>query len=78
MALELKEQLRRQLKRGGGALPDYPDGARLEHFNTLDLAQALESEVARAGIVGHTKISLHLDVADAAKLAQALRRRARL
>lgn len=56
-----------------GCLPSLNDGPRLEVFDPLLLAQAIEQEVQRAGEYGWTKITLHLDIPDAAKLAHVLR-----
>lgn len=60
----------------GGAhrLPAAPDGPRLEAFSAFELAGALECELRRAGERGHAKISVHLDLIDAAALAAFLRR----
>ena len=74
-----KELLRGQLRRDGGpaCLPDYPTGPVLPKFDPLALAQALEHEVNRSGILRHTKISIHMNIEDAAVLATALRSMAR-
>lgn len=45
------------------------DGPVVERFEPRALASALEQEVQRAMEVGWPKISLHMDVADAKKLA---------
>ena len=57
-----------------GCLPSLTDGPALPSFDPQALAQALEHEIARAGEYGWTKITLHMDVPDAALLAQHLRR----
>lgn len=51
------------------------DGPRLDKFDVHLLAQAIESEVARAKENGWPKISLHMDLEDAYLLAQVLKRR---
>jgi hypothetical protein len=51
-----------------------PDGPIINSFNSLQLAQAIEHEANRCAVSGFTKISLHMDVADAVKLASALRK----
>lgn len=57
-----------------GCLPSLTDGPVLPQFDALALAQALEQEVNRAGLYGWTKITVHMDIPDAALLAQYLRR----
>ena len=56
-----------------GCLGGAPDGPMIEHFDPIALAQGLEQEVQRAALVGWQKITLHMDVADALKLARKLR-----
>ena len=56
-----------------GCLPSAPDGPIVEHFDRVALAQAIESEVQRASLVGWTKITLHMDMLDAMQLARVLR-----
>lgn len=64
------------LRNHGGAmnLPDAPDGKILSTFEPFGLADVIELEINRAHIMGWTKISLHMDIPDAAALAAALRR----
>lgn len=62
-----------QRHRGVSNMPVI-DGPRLERFDPMHLAGALEQELARAAQVGWTKISIHLDVEDAMRLEQYLRR----
>ena len=50
------------------------DGPRLERWNPRLLADALDAELARCAVEGWPKISLHMDIADAMKLAQYLRK----
>lgn len=50
------------------------DGPRLERWNPQQLAEALEEEIARCAAEGWPRISLHMDVQDAMKLARYLRR----
>ncbi len=75
LTMEMKEKLEQHIASGGKLAP-MPDGPLLEHIDLLELAQALESEVNRAGEHGHTKIRIDMDLADAAKLASLLRRAA--
>jgi hypothetical protein len=59
-----------------GCVPtDAPDGPVLENWNLERLAAGIEQEAARARVYGWTKITLHMDLPDALRLAQALRRR---
>jgi hypothetical protein len=46
----------------------------LPGFNSLALAESLERMIARSRDYGHTKITLHMDLPDAARLAEALRK----
>lgn len=57
-----------------GCLPDAPDGPVIPRFDAKVLAAAIEQEIIRAGQYGWSKITLHMDVPDAALLAQHLRR----
>lgn len=68
------DNVQQALQKAGGAnnLPTI-DGPRLESFDALGLASALESEIERAGRENWPKISLHMDIADAKALAAALR-----
>jgi len=52
-----------------------PDGPLLLRFNAGKLGAAIERECARARVVGWTKITLHMDLQDAALLARHLRRK---
>jgi len=73
--MELKDGLVRTIHRLGSveALPEM-SGPRLETWNPRLLAEALDSEIARCAVEGWPKISLHMDVRDAMKLAQFLRK----
>lgn len=72
--MELKEQLQAQLRRDGGRLAPVPDGPIIGRFDPLELAQAIEHEIARSHEVGHTKIKVDMTLDDAARLARFLRR----
>jgi hypothetical protein len=58
-----------------GCLPSLAEFQTIEEFNCLRVAEAIEAEAARAGEYGFTKITLHMDIPDAVKLATALRKR---
>lgn len=68
---EHRDGLMRQIQRDG--MPSLLDGASLDAFGALELAQALEHEVNRGGSPMQ-KIRVDLDYASAAKLAAYLRR----
>ena len=57
-----------------GCLPTIQPTRDLPEFNPLELAQAIEQCLSEAGLYGHSKITLHFDMADAALLAKHLRR----
>lgn len=69
---DVKAQFLKQYRERG--LPPLPDGPYLERMNAMKLAQAIESEVNRAEAVGHKKIRIDMDFADAIALASHLRR----
>lgn len=73
--MELKDDLARAIRRAGGAdcLPPA-DGPKLDRWHPRTLAEALDAEIARCAVEGWPKISLHMDVRDAMKLAQFLRK----
>jgi hypothetical protein len=48
--------------------------ASLAAFDREALAQVLERMVRQAGVYGYSKITVHMDLADAIALAQELRR----
>lgn len=58
-----------------GCLPAIQPLTTLPAFSPRELAQALEQNLNEAGVYGHTKITLHLDLPDAHALAQFLRSR---
>lgn len=58
-----------------GCLPAINPLTTLPAFSPLELAQALERNLEEAGMYGHTKITLHLDLPDAHALARFLRGR---
>ena len=57
-----------------GCLPTAPSGPLVDHFDALAVAQAIEREAERSSLVGWTKITLHMDLHDALKLAATLRK----
>lgn len=57
-----------------GCLPSINPLTALPAFDALELAGAIEQNLQEAGMYGHTKITIHLDLPDAYALAQALRR----
>lgn len=56
-----------------GCLPSIGEMTTITEFQALELAQGLEAEINRSGDYGFTKITLHMDLPDAAKLAKYLR-----
>ena len=48
------------------------DGPRIERFDPHKIAAAIEMEVARAKVNDWQKVSLHMDLSDALKLARIL------
>jgi hypothetical protein len=58
-----------------GCLPSVTPMTTLPRFSPLELAQGLEQNINEAGVYGHTKITIHLDLPDAHALAQFLRSR---
>lgn len=56
-----------------GCLPSVTPMTTLPRFSPLELAQGLEQNINEAGLYGHTKITIHLDLPDAHALAQCLR-----
>lgn len=56
-----------------GCLPSAADGPLLPTFQPKPLAAAIEQEIKRAGEYGWSKITLHMDIPDAVKLAGFLR-----
>ena len=73
MALAGKARVARQLD-AFGCLPSIQPLTTLPKFSPLELAQAIEANLNEAGVYGHTKITVHLDLPDAHALAAALRR----
>lgn len=59
------------MRRRGG-LPPMLDGPRLERFNAKQLAAAIKAEIARAHVMGWTKIQISMDLPDAFALARKL------
>lgn len=62
------------LMRQYGCLPQIGQGSTLNEFNPLGLAQALEQELNKCAELGLAKITLHMDLKDAASLARVLRK----
>ena len=59
-----------------GCVPtDAPSGPVVERFSPGRLADAIEQEIKRGAEYGWTKITLHMDVPDAMRLARHLRSR---
>jgi len=56
-----------------GCIPPAPDGPLLKTWDKRALAEAILSEIRRAKQFGWTKITLHMDLRDAKRLAEALR-----
>lgn len=56
-----------------GCLPPGPDGPKIEEFSPGKLADAIEQELERCAAMGWAKLTLHMDAADARKLANHLR-----
>ena len=63
----------RAFKQHGSGLPDAPTSPILERFVPEQLAWAIEQELEHAALIGWTKISIHLDLLEAALLARFLR-----
>jgi hypothetical protein len=70
-----KIKVARALKKYDGVLPDAPTGPIIEKFDPVRLAEGIEQEIARCRIYGWQKITMHMDIIDAAKLAHVLRRK---
>lgn len=73
LTAQLKPLLERQLRAHGGGLPPAPDGPVLPRFDALQLAQAIEHELARSEESGFSKISISMTIHDAAEFAKQLR-----
>ena len=58
-----------------GCLPSITPLTEMPGFNSLELAQAIEANLNEAQLYGHTKITIHMDLPDAAALAKCLRER---
>jgi len=58
-----------------GCLPSAGDGPIVARFDPEALAAAIETEIRRAHEYGWSKITLHMDIPDAALLSNCLRRR---
>lgn len=69
-----KERIAEEWTESGGKLKKAPNGPIIPEFAPIPLAQALEQEIRRAHLYGWPKISLHMDILDAAMLAAFLRR----
>jgi hypothetical protein len=73
---DLKQGLIHLLRRGKSVLDlqAAPDSPILPRFDPRALAAALECEIGRANICGFTKMSIHMDIIDAAQLVKFLRK----
>lgn len=60
-----------------GCLPTIGEMSTVERFKAEELAAGIESQLAVAGQYGFTKITLHMDLPDAAALAKHLRKKVR-
>lgn len=56
-----------------GCLPNTGDGPIITSFAPKVIAKGIEAEVVRAGEYGWSKVTLHMDIPDALKLARFLR-----
>jgi hypothetical protein len=61
-------------KAAKGELVLAPDGPVVERFEAKKVAAAIEQEIARSRVMGWTRITLHMDLDDALKLAHTLKR----
>lgn len=68
-----QEQLRSAIEQLGGRIP-LIDGIRVPSFNALELATAIEAQVALVQNGLAPKILLHMDLQDAMHLASSLRK----
>jgi histidyl-tRNA synthetase len=70
-----KQQIAKLVNKYGCVPTDAPDGPVITEFQADALGKAIEQEIARAHDYGWTKITLHMDMPDAFKLARYLRRK---
>lgn len=70
-----KRLIQAAVKRHGGVenLPPAPDGPLVTTFEPRAVAAAIEAEIFRARMNGWPRISIHMDLVDAAALAGALK-----
>jgi hypothetical protein len=71
--MELSNEERERVAKAVKDGVEAPDGPLLDHYNPLELAQAIEHELVRAVMHGQKKIQIRLDFADAARLVNTLR-----
>ena len=57
-----------------GCLPSVPEGEVIDAFTPAGLGRAINYEINRAKEYGFVKITLHMDLPDAAKLASYLQK----
>jgi len=57
-----------------GCIPRAPDGPFLSEFGAKSLSDAIEKEIERSKDYGWSKITIHMDMPDAKKLVEELRR----
>lgn len=58
----------------GAPIGPMPDGPTMDAFNALEMAQAIESEVNRAPVLGFDHVSVKMTLDDASRLAAFMRR----
>lgn len=70
-----KHLVSQAIKRHGGVenLPPAPDGPLVATFEPRAVAAAIEQEIFRARMNGWPRITIHMDLVDAAALANALK-----
>jgi len=68
-----KAQIAKLIQTYGCVPVNAPDGPVVERFDPERLSDAIQSELNRATESGWTKITLHMDLLDAALLAKHLR-----
>jgi hypothetical protein len=73
MANDAGKQVVARLMERYGCLPAAADGPIVDEFDPIKLAQAIEQESRRAIEYGWPKITVHMDLPDAMKLAKHLR-----
>ena len=72
-----QEQHRQNVERmfeSKGILPGLPEGPIVPRFHAQQLAAAIEHELNRADFMGLTRVSISMDLIDAAELMKFLRK----